>query len=57
MGGTRRNQDVRARSKSARRLQAQVAADGGERRKGRAGEGRGGRRGRKGKPQKGIVLV
>ena len=43
VGGARRNQDMRARSKSARRLQAQVAADGGERRegKGRGGEGEG----------------
>ena len=38
VGWARRNQDLRARSKCARRLQAQVPVEGGERRKGR-GEG------------------
>ena len=39
VGGARRNQNVRARSKRARRLQAQVAVEGGERREGREGRG------------------
>ena len=38
VGGARRNKGMRARSKSARRLHAQVVAEGGERREGR-GEG------------------
>ena len=53
VGGARRNQDMRARSKSAHRMQAQVAAEGGEkeRGKGRGGEGRevGGKGGREGR--------
>ena len=34
VGGTRRNKGMRARSKRARRLQAQVPVEGGERREG-----------------------
>ena len=34
VGGARRNKGMRARSKRACRLQAQVAAEGGERREG-----------------------
>ena len=34
VGGARKNQDIRARSKRARRLQAQVPVEGGERREG-----------------------
>ena len=35
VGGARRNQNMRTRSKSARRLQDQVEAEGGETREGR----------------------
>ena len=41
VGGASSNQDIRARSKSARGVQAQVAVKGGERREEEGGEGRG----------------
>ena len=42
VGGARRNEDMRAQEKSARRLQAQVAVEG-ERREGSGGKGGEGR--------------